>query len=90
MMNLRKDMHMMSTYSDTGYAPCGQDMVDCHWPALRKQLLSQWKKITPQDLDEVGPKRHALALLIQQKHGVAWQLVENYLMSIERSLPMFG
>lgn len=66
------------------------ETVDCHWPSLRKELLAQWKKLTPQELDDTGRKRHSIALLIQQKHGVSWQLVENYLRNIERSLPLFG
>ncbi len=82
---------MSHYYSDTHVSGFPRnDMIDCHWPSLRKELLGQWKKLTPEELDEAGPRRHAIALLIQQKHGVAWQLVENYLMSVERSLPLFG
>ena len=84
---------MMTTYySDVAVSKClkQKDRIDCHWPTLRREVLSQWKKLTPEDLDETGPKRHLIALLIQQKHGVDWQLVENYLVSIERTLPLFG
>lgn len=80
----------MNIHYDCDVNPVRNDLVNCHWPSLRDQLLSHWKKVTKQELDEVGPKRHGLALLIQQKHGVDWQLVENYLNSIERSLPLFG
>ena len=67
-----------------------EETVDCHWPSLRSQILGQWKRVTLEELDATGSKRYKIALLIQQKHGVSWQLVQNYLMNIERSLPLFG
>ncbi len=70
--------------------PLMHDSVDCHWPSLKKHLLGQWKKVSQAELDEVGPKRHGLAMLIQKKYGVSWQLVEDYLANIERTLPLFG
>ena len=63
------------------------DIIDCHWPTLRTMLLMQWRKLSAKELNEAGPKRRRIAMLVQKKYGVAWQLVENYLFNIERSLP---
>ncbi|GEM_PF-4272036 len=63
------------------------DSVACHWPTLRSRLLAQWHKLSIQELNDIGPQRHRLALLVQAKYGIAWQLVENYIRNMERSLP---
>lgn len=65
-----------------------QDYVQCNWPLLCGQMLLQWKKLSRADLDETGRKRRDIALLIQQKYGIASELVENYLRNLERCLPL--
>ena len=62
--------------------------IRCNWEALRMQLLLQWKRLTPREIDETGPSRHGLALLIQRRYGIACELIENYLMNFERTLPL--
>ncbi len=64
------------------------DLIHCSWMPLRAQLLLQWNHLTASELDEIGPNRHELALLIQRKYGIASQLVENYLRNYERTIPM--
>ncbi len=29
--------------------------ISCQWEALRKQLLLQWARLTPQEVDNAGP-----------------------------------
>jgi hypothetical protein len=60
----------------------------CAWLALRAQLLAQWNRLTPRELDEAGPDRERLARLIQTKYGIACELAENYLRNFERTLPV--
>ncbi len=73
--------------------PANDDFQDearmhCSWMPLRAQLLLQWSHLASWELDEIGPNRHELALLIQRKYGIASQLVENYLRNYERTAPM--
>lgn len=62
--------------------------IACRWEALRAQVLLQWNRLTSREVDEAGPDRHRLGLLIQNKYGVAHELVENYLRNFERTLPL--
>ena len=62
-------------------------VISCDWQALRGQLLLQWKRLTAREIDKIGPHRKSLAALIQQKYGIAAELIENYLMNFERTMP---
>jgi hypothetical protein len=62
--------------------------ISCAWPPLRAQLLQQWSRLTPEEIDEAGPDRHKLALLLQLRCGVDSDLAENYLRNFERTLPL--
>lgn len=62
--------------------------VSCDWPPLKAQLLSQWGRLTDRELDKTGQDRHRIALLIEQKYGIHYQMVENYLCNFERTMPM--
>lgn len=64
--------------------------ISCAWKPFRAQLLLQWKKLQAHELDEAGPDRHKIALLIQQRYGIATSLVESYLKSFERTIPLFA
>ncbi len=64
--------------------------IVCDWPALRNQLLMQWRNLTGSEIDRAGPNRHRLALLIQRKNGIPADMVENYLHNFERTLPLVG
>jgi hypothetical protein len=64
--------------------------ISCDWRLLREQLLQQWRKITPRELEAVGPHRSRIADLIERKYGIASQLAENYLRNFERTMPVTG
>lgn len=64
------------------------DAPDCDWESLRKQLLEQWNKLSPADLDRTGSDRHGIALLVGRAYGISAPLVENYLANMERTLPL--
>lgn len=66
------------------------DNVTCDWRALKEQLLNQWERITPWELEHTRRNRRRIAQLVERKYGVYAVLVENYLKNIERTLPMFG
>jgi hypothetical protein len=62
--------------------------ISCQWEALRKQLLLQWARLTPQEVDNAGPWRNKLVALIQKKYGIKPRLIENYMRNFERVLPL--
>lgn len=62
--------------------------IVCAWDALRQQLLQQWDRLTPTELDRAGPNRDRLAVLVQRKYGIAASLIRNYLSNFERTLPV--
>lgn len=64
--------------------------VTCDWKCLSTQLLNQWQNITRQELEYTQHDRHAIAELIERKYGIDALLVENYLLNIERTLPLFN
>lgn len=64
-----------------------QEDICCHWPSLQALLIAQWHKLSWQELTETGPQRQRIALLVEQKYGIAAPLVENYIRNIERTLP---
>lgn len=68
--------------------PADPHAIMCAWRPLRDQLLRQWNRLTPAEVDEAGPDRRMLALLLQRKCGVDQELAENYLHNFERTLPM--
>lgn len=79
--------------NDYPHAFAANDPVDygaiaCEWEPLRKQLLAQWNRLTEPELDEAGPNRRRLAMLIEHKSGVDRRLAENYLRNFERTLPL--
>ncbi len=62
--------------------------ITCKWEPFREQILMQWNRLSAREIDEVGPNRSRLAVLIENKYGVAAGLVENYLRNFERTLPL--
>lgn len=62
--------------------------IACQWEPFREQILQQWDRLTAQEVDEVGPNRSKLAMLIENRYGIAAHLVENYLRNFERTLPL--
>ena len=63
-------------------------LLRCDWPRLRAQLLTQWERLAQADLDNAGPDRRSIAVLVQREYGVSAILVENYLSNLERTLPV--
>jgi len=62
--------------------------ISCDWAPLRTQLLEQWGRLTPGELDKTGHDRHLIALLVESKYGVHSQMVENYLFNFECTMPL--
>jgi len=62
--------------------------IVCKWEPFREQILVQWNRLTSREVDEVGPNRSRLAMLIENKYGIEAHLVENYLRNFERTLPL--
>ena len=63
-------------------------IIGCDWKELRAQLMLQWPKLVPEDLDKAGPNRHRIALLIERKYGISSDMIENYLCNFERTIPV--
>jgi hypothetical protein len=55
---------------------------------LREQILMQWARLSSREIDEAGPNRGRLALLIHNRYGISARLIENYLRNFERVLPL--
>lgn len=64
------------------------DRILCGWTPLKTQLLTQWNRLTRQELDEAGPHRRRIAAVVQRRYAIEAKLVENYLRNFERTLPM--
>ena len=64
--------------------------VSCNWHVLCEQLLSQWDRITPAELENTGHNRLHVARLIQMKYGISVEMAVNYLRNFERTLPLLG
>lgn len=64
--------------------------VNCDWHVLHSQLLAQWERLTPFELEAAGKNRRRIASLIQAKYGISLGMAENYLLNFERTLPLFG
>ena len=64
--------------------------VSCNWKALREQLLNQWDRITPTELESTHHIRLNIARLIQKKYGISVEMAFNYLRNFERTLPLLG
>lgn len=62
--------------------------ITCKWEPFREQILTQWDRLSGREVDEIGPNRSKLAMLIENKYGIAAHLVENYLRNFERTLPL--
>lgn len=62
------------------------DIILSDWNIISTQLLNQWSKITPAELEDTQHSRYNIALLIQQKYGVHAVMAENYLKNLERRL----
>jgi hypothetical protein len=67
----------------------GDEPLHCEWHDLRGQLLLQWCRLSPHELDEAGPNRQRLARLIQRRYGISAPLVISYLQHFEHILPTF-
>lgn len=62
------------------------EYIDCPWRPFKQEILVQWRKLDEDDLMESGRNRRVLARIIERKYGVAWQLAESYLTSLEASM----
>ena len=62
----------------------------CNWQALRAQLLLQWNKLTPWEIDKAGPHLLRLSGLIARKYDISARMIENYLRNFERTMPLTG
>jgi len=62
--------------------------ISCKWEPFKAQIMEQWNRLTSREIDAVGPNRSKLAMLIENKYGIAAHLVENYLRNFERTLPL--
>ncbi len=86
---MRQNIQIEPNYFDFNYQLLPyDDNVVCDWEALREQLLRQWKRLTPSEVDKVGPIRSRLANLVEQKYGIDSLSVEAYLRNFERTLPL--
>jgi hypothetical protein len=86
---MQQNLKIKPSYFDFNYqALSSDDHVVCDWKTLREQLLSQWKQLTPYEIDNIGPSRSRLAYLVEQKYGVDSLSVEAYLRNFERTLPL--
>lgn len=70
------------------YAEVATHEVACEWGSIRKQILSQWDRVTPNELEDTHHDRRRIARLIGAKYGVQSILIENYLRNLERTLPL--
>lgn len=71
------------------YSPgTASDNINCSWRTFCALLMMQWKKLKQFELEQTGRSRHRIALLMQQKYGMAHELAENYLRNFERTLPL--
>lgn len=66
------------------------DLIACDWQSVRSQLLTQWSRLNTSEIDATGASRHAIAKLVSHKYGIDAELVENYLLNLERTLPLEG
>jgi hypothetical protein len=71
-------------------ADAARTEVSCNWSALREQLLNQWDRITPYELESTNHIRLNIARLIQKKYGISVEMAVNYLRNFERTLPLLG
>jgi hypothetical protein len=62
--------------------------IFCKWEPFREQILSQWNRLSSDEIDAIGPSRNRLAELIQTRYGISSGMVENYLRNFERTLPL--
>lgn len=62
--------------------------ITCQWEALRELILLQWPRLSRQEVDAAGPSRSYLAMLVSARYGVESRLIKNYLMNLERNLPL--
>ncbi len=86
---MRQNIQIKPDYFDFNYQTLSSDdHVVCDWKVLREQLLSQWKQLTPSEIDDIGPSRSRLANLVEQKYGIDSISVEAYLRNFERTLPL--
>ncbi len=77
---------MYATVSQHHVQPPRSKLLPSDWNELRVQLIMRFNRLTLRELDEAGPNPSRLAHLIQQRHGVAPELAENYLRTIARNL----
>jgi len=80
---------MRSSMNTKEQPAASSDIISCDWNMISTQLLSQWKELTPTELERTRHDRHQIALLIERKYGIHAILTENYLKNLERTLPLF-
>lgn len=59
------------------------DQIEGNWKEIKGKAISQWGKLTDDELDQVNGRRTELAGLIQQKYGKtreeAEQEIDNWM-----------
>lgn len=73
-----------------GAAANSNQEISCNWNVLREQLLSQWDRLTPTELESTRQDRLKIAGLLQKKYGISVDMAVNYLRNFERTLPLLG
>lgn len=81
-------MHPRSTPIGRPEYRVRSSLVSCDWQALKAQLLAQWNRLTDGELDRTGRDFCQIALLVERKYGIRYQMVENYLRNFERTMPL--
>lgn len=62
--------------------------ISCKWEPFREQILSQWPRLTQYEVDVAGPNRGYIAALISIKYRLDQRIISNYLINMERNLPL--
>ena len=84
-----REPHIAGIYSEN-HIPANNNEVSCNWHILCAQLLSQWDRITPCELESTQQNRQEIAGLLQHKYGISAEMATNYLRNFERTLPLLG
>jgi hypothetical protein len=85
---MEKPMRKPLAYAFPSYDTYEDRPMCCSPNILVALLVSQWKKLTRQDIEATEYRKRRLAQLIEQKYGIDSLLAENYLTNIERTLPL--
>lgn len=60
-----------------------KDTFEGNWKQFRGKVKEQWGKLTDDDLDVIGGKREQLAGRLQERYGLAKEVVETQIKDFE-------